>query len=116
MAPVFFPMISSNGSFVSRCGSILVEYDLHFDTVDPPSSNQLAQTLQNTLDAQGFINGTSFQLDANSIKVEGIVTESLTFLPDTFDCNKKVFLRDHTRRTARDVTCSGGVDNPRGDG
>ena len=63
---------------ISRCGSIEVEYDLHFDRVDPPSSDQLAQTLQNALDAQGFINGTNFQLEANSIKVEGILDASPT--------------------------------------
>ena len=42
-----------------------------FDTANPPTSDQLTQTLQNSLDAQGFINGTQFELDTNSVTFTG---------------------------------------------
>ena len=54
-----------------RCGSIEVEYDLLFDTANAPTSDQLTQTLQNALDGQGFINGTQFELDTNSVAFTG---------------------------------------------
>ena len=54
-----------------RCGSIQVEYDTLFDSANPPTTDQLAQTLQTALDNQGFIPGTNFELDTNSVAFEG---------------------------------------------
>ena len=60
-----------------RCGSIVVEYDLLFDTDDPPTSEQLSQIFMAALDNQGFIPGTDFQLDTDSITFNGNISYHL---------------------------------------
>ena len=57
------------------CGSINVDYELIFATVDPPGPQQLAQMLQQSLEDNGGLvsdDGTVFQVDETSIVFEGI--------------------------------------------
>ena len=57
------------------CGSINVDYELIFATVDPPAPQQLAQMLQQSLEDNGGLvsdDGTVFQVGETSIVFEGI--------------------------------------------
>ena len=61
-------------SFYHSCGSINVDYELIFATVDAPASQQLAQMVQQSLEENGGLvsdDGTIFQVDETSIVFEG---------------------------------------------
>ena len=68
----------------SSCGSIDVNYQLIFPTVDPPALQQLAQMLQKSLEVNGGLvsdEGTVFKIDETSIVFEGMFSSWLRFFP-----------------------------------
>ena len=67
-------MVHNGVSVPFSCGSINVDYELIFATVDPPAPQQLAQMLQQSLEDNGGLvsdDGTVFEVDETSIVFEG---------------------------------------------
>ena len=53
-----------------RCGSIIVSYDLVFDSDVVPPTTELTQTLQDSLNS-GFIEASKYKLEVNSVVYQG---------------------------------------------